>query len=138
MPADVAPARNCLIAVLAAGVLASVAVVALEGARQATTVPQGTLVAIRTIDAIDSNKATPSSEYRASLDDPIQVDGVPIVPVGTSAWLRIVAVKQAGATRGRDEVTVRLVGLALAGRRTDLESGDAQIQSNSQGANATK
>ncbi len=60
---------------------------------QTITLPAGTEIAVRTIDAIDSKKADPAKEYQASLDDPIVVDGVTIAPANARAILRVTDIK---------------------------------------------
>jgi len=50
---------------------------------QSITLPVGTEIAISTIDRIDSKTADKNKEYAASLDDPVIVDGVEVVPAPT-------------------------------------------------------
>ena len=66
---------------------------------QTITLAPGTEIAVRTIDRIDSKKASLSKEYAASLDDPIYVDGVIVVPANANAYLRVIDLKSAGFSR---------------------------------------
>lgn len=102
------------------------------------SLPANTMVAIRMIDAVDSEKASLSTDYRASVDDSVVVDGVTVAPVGTPAFLRLVEVQQAGAVKGRAALSLRLVALEIDGQRVAVRTGSATIRSNSQTAKATK
>jgi hypothetical protein len=101
-------------------------------------IPPGTVIAIRTIDQVDSENADPSREYRASVDDSVVIGGVTVAPVGSPALLRLFQVQQAGAVRGQTSVTLRLVAVEIDGRRVALETGDATISSNSQTGSVVK
>jgi len=46
------------------------------------TIPSGTNLAIRLVDAIDSETAQPGQSFRATLDSPLSVDGDIVVPSG--------------------------------------------------------
>src|SRR5690349_11706567 len=54
------------------------------------TLPAGTEIAVRTIERIDSKKADRAHEYAGSLDDPIVVNGVEVVPANAGAILKVV------------------------------------------------
>jgi len=103
-----------------------------------TALPVNTIVAIRTIDLIDSNARASDREYAASLDDPLVIGNVAVAQVGTPAFLRVVQLEQAGAVRGRASLSLRLVAIEINGQRVALETGDATIGSGSQAARATK
>ncbi len=56
---------------------------------QTITVPAGTEISIRTTTAINSKKADKSTDYPVSMDDPIAVGGVIVVPANANAWVRV-------------------------------------------------
>jgi hypothetical protein len=101
-------------------------------------IPVNTVVAIRTIDPIDSEGAASDKEYKATVDDSVVVAGVTVAPIGTAAFLRVMQVQQASAVKGRAALSLRLVAVEIDGQRVSLETGDATIRSGSQGAKATK
>ena len=109
-----------------------------EGASPGPVIPANTVIAIRTIDRIDSDGSASDREYKATVDDSVVVGGVTMAPVGTPAFLRVVQVQQAGAVKGRASVSVRLSALEIDGRRVGVETGEATIRSGSQGKKATK
>jgi hypothetical protein len=86
------------------------------------TLPIGTEIAVRTIDRIDSKKADLSREYAASLDDPIVVNGVTVVPADADAVLKIVEAQAPGLTHGASLATA-LVAVIINGQRVNVETG---------------
>lgn len=103
-----------------------------------TTLPKGTPISIRTIDVVDSNGTVSDKDYRGTVDDPVVVNGVTVVPTGAAAFLHLVAAQKAGAVKGTASVSVRLVGVEINGRRLAVDTGDATIQSQSQGKKVGK
>jgi hypothetical protein len=88
---------------------------------QGITLPAGTEIAARTIDRIDSKKTEKNHEYRASLDDPIVVDGVTVAPANTSAILRVIDFSNPHL-KGRPTLSMALVAVIVNGRRVDLST----------------
>jgi hypothetical protein len=95
------------------------------------TLPVGTEIAVRTIDRIDSKKADLYREYRGSLDDPIVVDGVEIVPANEDAVLKVVDAQGPGLTHRASLATV-LVAVTIHGRRVRVESAKVDSKAGSQ------
>ena len=89
-------------------------------APQTMTLPAGTAIAIRTIDSITSKKADVNREYAASLDDPIVVDGVEVVPANANAFLRISDVHSGGIAR-HASLAISLIAVTINGRRVTIE-----------------
>jgi uncharacterized protein YcfJ len=98
---------------------------------QTITLAPGTEIAVRTIDRIDSKKASLSKEYAASLDDPIYVDGVIVVPANANAYLRVIDLKSAGFSR-RASLSLTLVAVEVNSRRVRVEANKVDSQSGSQ------
>jgi hypothetical protein len=97
--------------------------------------PIGTEIAIRTIDAIESKGADLGKEYAASLDGPLTVDGIKVVPAKVTAFLRITEARQAGKLRGSASLSLQLIAVTVNGRRVPLETGDVVSQSAAKGKN---
>jgi outer membrane lipoprotein SlyB len=83
---------------------------------QTITLPIGTEIAVRTIDRIDSKRADLSREYAGSLDDPIVVNGVEVVPANADAVLKVVEAQGAGLTH-RASLSTALVAVVIHGQR---------------------
>jgi hypothetical protein len=89
------------------------------------TLPAGTEIAARTVDRIDSKKTDKFREYRASLDDPIVVDGVTVAPENTSAILRVTDFKNPHLS-GHPTLSLALIAVMIDGRRINLETGSLE------------
>jgi hypothetical protein len=94
--------------------------------------PVGTVVTVRTIEAIDSKQASKTREYAASLDDPLILNGVEVVPANVNAVLQVKNVKASGALMGKASLSLAIVALTVNGRRVALETGDVVSSSGSQ------
>jgi uncharacterized protein YcfJ len=94
---------------------------------QSITLPVGTEIAISTIDRIDSKTADKNKEYAASLDDPVIVDGVEVVPAKASAYLRVTDVKNPKFKRA--SLTLSLVAVTVNGQRVEVNTDTVDSQS---------
>jgi hypothetical protein len=102
-----------------------------QPAARGITVPAGAEIAVRTIERIDSKKADLSREYAGSLDDPIVVDGVEVVPANANAVLKIVEAQGPGLTR-RASLSTALVAVMVNGRRVNVETAKVDSKGGSQ------
>lgn len=87
--------------------------------QQSITLPVGTEIAISTIDRINSKKADSRREYAATLDDPVVVDGVTVIPARTSAFLRVSDIQSAGFSRPAS-MSTSLVAVMINGQRVPV------------------
>jgi uncharacterized protein YcfJ len=94
------------------------------------TLPIGTEIAVRTIDRIDSKKADLYKEYAASLDDPIVVDGVEVVPANENAVLKVIEAQGSGLTH-RASLATALVAVTIRGRRVRVETAKVDSKAGS-------
>ncbi len=95
------------------------------------TLPAGTEIAVRTIDRIDSKKADLNHEYAASLDDPVIVDGVEIVPANANAFLKVTEAKSPGLTH-RATMSTALVAVVINGRKVRVNTEGVDSTAGSQ------
>lgn len=100
-------------------------------APQGITLPIGTEIAVRTIEPINSQKTDLYKEYSASLDDPVVVDGVTVVPANARAVLRVSQIQSSGITR-RASLSLVLVAFTVNGRRVEVKTGPVDSKSGSQ------
>ena len=100
--------------------------------------PAGTVVTVRMIDAIDSNQADVGQKYRASLDDPIVVDGRTIAPRGADATVEVTRVEQSGTVSGREEIALVLTEVVADGRRLRPETQHAEVSAKSRKEESAK
>jgi hypothetical protein len=94
------------------------------------TLPAGTEIAARTIDRIDSKRTNKFQEYRASLEEPIVVDGVTVAPENTSAILRVTDFKNPHLS-GHPTLSLALIALVINGHRINLETGSLESRAGS-------
>jgi hypothetical protein len=91
-------------------------------AAPALTVPTGTQITVRTIDAIDGNTAKGGARYRASIDDPIMVGSQTAVARGANCTIEVVSLQQ-----GKD-MALRLRDLSIGGKSYGLSTEYAQVE----------
>jgi hypothetical protein len=96
---------------------------------QSITLPIGTEIAISTIDRIDSKNADLSREYAASLDDPVVVNGVTVVPAKTNAFLRVTDVKNPKFKRA--SLAISLIAVTVNGQRVEVNTDKVDSQGGS-------
>jgi hypothetical protein len=97
------------------------------------TVPEGSIVTVRTIDAIDSANSSTGQAFRASLDAPVVVNDRVVLPRGLDVKLKLVQASSAGKFSGRSELTVSLDTITYQGKTYALETSDVQQQGASRG-----
>lgn len=96
-------------------------------------IPAGTVVNVRMIDSIDSDASHIGETYRASLDEPLIVNGRTVAPAGSEATVQVVRVQQGGRISGNEEVTLALASFSANGRTYDINTSNESVGSNSRG-----
>jgi hypothetical protein len=86
----------------------------------------GTPIVIRMLDPIDSEVDRPGGMFKATLDDPVEVGGETILPVGTEVMVRLAEAKSAGRMTGRSELHLELARLQFQGKTYTLRSSTYQ------------
>jgi hypothetical protein len=102
---------------------------------QSITLPIGTEIAVRTIDRIDSKKADTYKEYAASLDDPVVVGGITVIPANANAFVKASDIHAPGVTR-RASLSLTLVAVTINGQRVAVQTGKVDSQGGSQAKRA--
>jgi hypothetical protein len=102
------------------------------------TIPADTLIEVRMIDSVDSERTRLGQTFRASLDEPIVVNGQQVVPRGADVICKLVDDKQSGKIEGRTVLTLALQNIQINGRLVDVTSNDVTEQSSSRGARSAK
>ncbi|MBV8904809.1 MAG: BON domain-containing protein [Acidobacteriia bacterium] len=93
-----------------------------ERRRAEVTIPAGSRVTVRTIDAIDSSRNQAGQSFRASLDQPLLAGDRVAVPAGEPVSVLLVTAQEAGRIRGSSELELRLGELSYHGRGYHLDS----------------
>ena len=96
---------------------------------QSITLPAGTQIAISTVDRINSKTADLKREYAASVDDPVIVNGVTVVPERADAFLRVTDVKNSRLKRA--SMSISLIAVTVNGQRVAVDTDTVDSQSGS-------
>lgn len=102
------------------------------------TVPVGTRLVVRTIDAVDSNKNQVGDKFQATLEEGIYVNDVLVVPRGANVYGRLEEVKEAGHISGKSELKLALTGMVINGQTVPISTGDYEVSGKSRGTNTAK
>ena len=101
-------------------------------------IPTGTAITVRMIDGVDSEQSRLGQTYRASLDEPILVNGQTAVARGADCIVRLVEDKESGKFAGKTVLTLDLQQVQVNGRMIDVTTGDVTQSSASRGARTAK
>jgi len=85
------------------------------------TIPAGTQITVRTIDAIDGKTAKGGALYRATIDDPVGVGSLTAIPRGANATLEVVSL-QSG-----QEMQLRMRDINVGGKVYSTSTAYAQV-----------
>jgi hypothetical protein len=102
------------------------------------TIPAGTRISVRTIDAIDSKKNHVGDRFEASLEEALIVDDKVVAAKGTDVYGRLEESKETGTFTGRSELKVALTGIVVDGKTVPLVTGDYELTGKSKGASTAK
>jgi hypothetical protein len=101
-------------------------------------VDQGTQIAIRLVDAIDSEKNQPGDTFRATLNAPLTSDGEEALPAGVDVLGKLVDVKSAGKFAGQSVVVLQLQTITAGGQNYDIQTDQYRKQGSSRGKNTAE
>ena len=90
------------------------------------------------IDSVNSETSRLGQTFKASLDEPIVVNGQEVVPRGADVLTKLVADEQSGRIQGRTSLTLALSTIAINGRPVDVTSSDVRQESESRGSRSAK
>lgn len=100
-------------------------------------VPDGTKVAVRTEDTIDSAKAAEGQTYAAEVaDDVLDANGDVVIPRGSNAQIVIRSASKGGKIRGASDLVLDLQSVSVEGQEYTVSTVDLQQKGrNGVGAN---
>jgi hypothetical protein len=102
------------------------------------TLPAGTNLVIRMIESVDSETNRVGQSFRASLDQPVMVDGQTAIPRGADAVVKLVDAKDSGKLTGRADLTLALQSVSINGHFVDINTQSISKEGASQGAKTAK
>jgi hypothetical protein len=98
------------------------------------TLPSDTGITIRMIEAVNSETARLGQTFRATIDEPVTVDGRQVIPRGADVMTKLVDDQKSGKLAGRTVLTMALVSINVDGRVVDVDSTDVRTASGSRTA----
>jgi hypothetical protein len=101
-------------------------------------IDQGTQLAVRLIDPIDSEKNQTGDTFHATLNAALTSDGQEAVPAGVEVTGHLVEVKSAGKFKGQSEVVLQLDTLSAGGKSYDLQTDQYKKTGSSRGKNTAE
>ena len=102
------------------------------------TLPAGMTVSVRLIDGIDVDRTAAGEMFRASLDDPIIINGQVVVPRGAPAMLEAAKVQQSGRMSGSDKITLKLNTITIKNREYQVVASYAEQKGSGEGKKTAK
>lgn len=101
-------------------------------------IDQGTQLAVRLIDSIDSEKNQTGDTFRATLSAALTSDGEEAVPAGVELTGHLVDVKSAGKFAGQSVVVLQLDKISSGGKTYGLETDQYRKEGKSRGKNTAE
>jgi len=102
------------------------------------TIPSGTTMAIRLVDAINSETAQPGQTFRATLDSPLATEGDVAIPSGYDVQGHVVDVKSAGKFAGKSELVLQLDRISVGGKSYSIQTDQYRREGSSRGKNTAE
>lgn len=105
---------------------------------QKVTIPQGTALAVRLVDPIDSEKNQVGDTFHATLNNPITINGDTVIPSGSDIQGHLVDVKSAGKFAGQSQVILQLDSINSGGQTYNIQTDQYKKQGTSRGKNTAE
>ena len=105
---------------------------------QKVTIPAGTTLAVRLVDALDSEKNQAGETFHATLNSPLAVEGDVAIPAGYDVEGHIVDVKSAGKFAGQSVLVLQLDRISVNGKSYAVQTDQYKRQGSSRGKNTAE
>src|SRR5260370_7931118 len=102
------------------------------------TVPDGSMLSIRLVDAIDTEQNHAGDVFRATLDAPIVVDDRIVIPAGADVTGRVAEAQNAGHYVGRSQLALELTQISVNGHTYPIRTDQFTRQASSRSARTGK
>jgi len=89
---------------------------------QPIVVPAGTVLTVKTIDALSSKTSQSGQSFGASLAQTVSVNGKPALPAGSSVSGTVVTAKSKGKIKGEGQLDLTLTSISVRGRTYDIQT----------------
>lgn len=95
------------------------------------TIPAGTQLEVRLIDAVDSKKDSVGQTYRASLDRPLTIGTQIVAPTGSDVALRLTDARSSGRITGKTSLELAMKSITVSGKTYEVASSSVSKASGS-------
>jgi len=102
------------------------------------TLPKGTALTGVLTQAIDVDSTAAGQTFKATLDDPVMMDGKVIVPRGAAMVLQVAKVEQAGKMKGADAIALKANSISFGGRKYDIVTTQVESKGSGEGKKTTR
>ncbi|MBV8475736.1 MAG: BON domain-containing protein [Acidobacteria bacterium] len=102
------------------------------------TIPSGTTLAVRLVDAVDSERSQAGQTFHATLDSPLAIEGDTAIPAGYDVEGHVVDVRSAGKFAGQSLLVLQLDRIAVGDKYYNIQTDQYKRQGNSRGKNTAE
>jgi hypothetical protein len=102
------------------------------------TIDPGTVLSVRMIDSINSERNHQGDMFHGTLDSPVMVGETVVIPEGADVTGRVVEVKDAGHFAGKPELALELTNLSVNGRKYTIRTDQYHEVGKSRGSSTAK
>jgi BON domain len=102
------------------------------------TVPSGTALAVRLVDAISSGTAQTGDPFHATLDSPVAVDGEVVIPAHYDVEGHVVNAQASGKFAGKALLVLQLDRIKVGSRYYNIQTDQFSQQTGSRGKNTAE
>ena len=107
-------------------------------ARDQVSIPAGTVINIRMIDSISSDRNHAGEIFRGSIADSIRIGNRTIVPRGANAYVRLVDASSAGRVKGRSKLQLQLERIVVGNHSYAVASNVVEFRGKSETKKSAK
>ena len=104
---------------------------------RAEVVPAGTLLIVRTLDALSSSN-NPGTRFAARLDTNLVLRGKVVAPAGTRVYGRVNSSQSAGRAVGRSTLSISLTEISINGKLVRIATSSSMHSGASSGAKTAR
>jgi hypothetical protein len=96
-------------------------------------VPSGTTLTVRLGETLSSKDSQPGQTFTATLVNPVEADGRPVIPAGATATGTVVAAHAAGKFKGASLLEIRLSSVTIGGKQYSIQTSAVEREQKGKG-----
>jgi len=94
--------------------------------RAPMVVPSGTTLTVRLGETLSSKDSQPGQTFTASVVNPVEADGRPVIPAGSTATGTVVAAHAAGKFKGASLLQIKLDSVTIGGKQYPIQTSSVE------------